>query len=241
VRQTRLALALDVHDAAVARQWARRLRGQADILKVGLQLFIAQGPDLVLELRDLGWQIFLDLKIHDIPATAERAVRAAARLGVAYLTVHTSGGSAMLQAAAAGRSDTGTPRLLGVTVLTSLSGEDLARVGCNPDVEEAVRRRCCLARAAGCDGVVASAREAAAVRRQCGEGFIIVTPGVRPAGSGHDDQARVMTPAAAARAGADIIVVGRPILQAEDPELAAHSIRQELASALEEDGTAETH
>lgn len=226
----RLVVALDVADAEGAIQAAAALHGQADVLKVGLQLFIAQGPPLVRELTSMGWGIFLDLKIHDIPATAAGAVRSAAELGVELLTLHTSGGRKMLEAAVAARPTQGSPLLLGVTLLTSLAAEDLLAVGVRDDPASVVAQRCQLAHDSGCDGVVASVKEAAAIRARWGPQFLIVTPGIRPAGADAHDQARVATPSAAVAAGSDYLVVGRPILQAEDPAAAAAAIRASMES-----------
>lgn len=227
----RLAVALDLPDAAAALACARRLHGEADVLKVGLELFTAAGPDLVHRLVEQGWDVFLDLKIHDIPATAERATAAATRLGVAMLTLHTTGGPAMLAGAIAGRAGAQRPALLGVTVLTSLDQAALAAIGASGTPAELVRRRTHIARDAGIDGVVCSVHEAAAVKQACGSSFLAVTPGIRPAGAPHGDQARVATPAQAVAAGANVLVVGRPIVAAADPVAAARAIRAEMGTA----------
>lgn len=229
--RTRLAVALDLDDDDAAVGWARTLRGHADVLKIGLQLFTAHGPDIVRRIQDLGWPVFLDLKIHDIPATAARAVAVATALEVELLTVHATGGPAMLGAAAAARGAASMPKLLGVTLLTSLGPNDLGQLGWSESPEQIVSRLCSLSRDHGCDGVVASVGEAAAIKRSYGSGFLVVTPGIRPVGAAEDDQSRVATPAAAALAGADYIVVGRPILQAGDAIAAADAIIQELATA----------
>ena len=226
----RLIVALDVPDAERALRVAEALQGHADVLKVGLQLFIAQGPRLVRDLTSMGWGVFLDLKVHDIPATAAGAVRAAAELEVELLTLHTGGGRKMLEAAVAARSTQPLPRLLGVTLLTSLSPKDLPAVGIDDDPISVVDRRCQVAHDSGCDGVVASVQEASAIRARWGPEFLVVTPGIRPLGAEIQDQARVATPAAAAAAGADYVVVGRPILQAEDPVAAAVAIRVSMES-----------
>lgn len=227
----RLAVALDLPDAGSALRLARRLRGEADVLKVGLELFTATGPPLVAELVEQGWDVFLDLKIHDIPATAERATAAATRLGVAMLTLHTAGGAAMLSGARSGRGDAPRPALLGVTVLTSLDDVALASIGAVGSTADLVQRRTALAHDAGIDGVVCSVHEAAAVKASCGREFMAVTPGIRPAGAARGDQARVATPAQAVAAGADVLVVGRPIVGAADPVAAARSIRAEMGQA----------
>lgn len=224
----RLAVALDVADAKTALAVAAQLRGEADIVKVGLELFTTAGPQLVARLVDLGWDVFLDLKIHDIPATAERATAAAARLGAALLTVHAAGGSAMLRAAIHGRGGSARPGLLAVTVLTSLDAAALAEIGVDEAPSAVVDRRTRLAHAAGVDGVVCAVHEAAQVKASCGKVFLAVTPGIRPAGARANDQARVATPAQAVAAGADVLVVGRPILGATDPVAAARAIRREM-------------
>lgn len=227
----RLAVALDVPDAEAARRHARLLAGHADLLKIGLELFVAEGPDLVREIQDLGWGIFLDLKLHDIPATVAGGVRSAARLGVKMLTVHAAGGERMLRAAREASAEVEGPRLLAVTVLTSLDAGQLADVGVASEPREQVSRLTGVAARSGCDGVVASVLEAAEIKQLHGRDFLVVTPGIRPAGSSTDDQARVATPAAAVRAGADVLVVGRPILRADDPVAAAGAIRREMAGA----------
>ncbi len=226
----RLAVALDLRDAEAARCWAERLHGHADVLKVGLELFAAHGPALVRDLISDGWGVFLDLKLHDIPSTAARATSVACDLGVELVTLHAGGGPAMLEAAVQARGDAAT-RLVGVTVLTSLGSEEFALLGWQGDAGEVVQRLCGVAHDSGCDGVVASVLEVGAVKAECGDSFLVVTPGIRPAGASLDDQARVATPGAAVRAGADYLVVGRPILRAEDPIAAAASIMEEMAQA----------
>ncbi|HKA90578.1 MAG TPA: orotidine-5'-phosphate decarboxylase [Haliangiales bacterium] len=223
----RLIVALDVEDAAAAEALLAKLAGVVTRVKVGLELYTAEGPELVRRLVGRGLDVMLDLKLHDIPETVARATSRAAELGVDLLTVHVAGGTKMMQAAvgaAAGRT-----RILGVTVLTSLTSRDLAEVAIEPSVEEVVVRRATLAMEAGLDGVVASPLEAARIRAAAPEDFLIVTPGVRPAASTADDQARVATPAAARAAGADLVVVGRPIRDAADPRAAAEAILRELA------------
>ncbi len=230
--RARLVVALDVPDAESARAAAARLHGHADVLKIGLELFAAEGPALVREFSEAGWGIFLDLKLHDIPATVQRAVARTADLGVELLTLHATGGPAMLSAAADGRGGATLPRLLGVTVLTSMDQAQMEAVGLDGTPSEAVARLCGLAQQSGCDGVVASVLEAAAIKAARGTDFLVVTPGIRPAGSARDDQSRVATPADAVRAGADYLVVGRPILRASDPVAAADAIRREMETAL---------
>jgi len=226
----RLIVALDFPSPDDARRMVQRLGNAVTTYKVGKQLFTAAGPELVRELVLNGQRIFLDLKFHDIPNTVAAAVRSAAALGVNMLTVHAVGGLKMLRAAVeAAASSSRPPLILAVTILTSFTNEDLAEVGMSGQVQDQVLRLAALARNAGCDGVVASAREAKELRRELGTGFAIVTPGVRLAGGTHDDQARVVTPAEAISAGATHIVVGRPITQAANPADAAKAVLHQLA------------
>ncbi|HEV2424827.1 MAG TPA: orotidine-5'-phosphate decarboxylase [Terriglobia bacterium] len=232
----KLIVALDVSSAEAALLLADRLRSQVGVFKVGLELYSAQGPALVRELVNRGVRVFLDLKLHDIPNTVGGAARELAALGVSIMTIHASGGRAMMQAALEGaRSGTGAgqpPLVIGVTALTSLAEGDLADIGWRESPEGVVLRLAALAQAAGLSGVVASPQEAAAIRRSCGSGFTIVTPGIRPASASRDDQARAATPEAAIRAGADFLVVGRPITQSPDPVAAARTIAHEIDTAL---------
>ncbi len=233
LNRDRLIVALDVSSATQARQIVQSIGDSASTYKVGKQLFTAEGPQIVRELVASGRKVFLDLKFHDIPNTVAAAVREAARLNVSMLTVHASGGSKMLQAAAdAAAQSTSKPMVLAVTVLTSLADADLSELGVSGNVATQVLRLGSLARATGCGGLVASAKEAAALRRELGEGFAIVTPGVRPAGTAAGDQARVLTPAQAIASGATYLVVGRPILEAPDRALAAQNIVGEIEDAL---------
>jgi orotidine-5'-phosphate decarboxylase len=230
--RSRLIVALDVPTAAEAQRIVQQVGDSAQIFKVGKQLFTAEGPQLVRELIASGRKVFLDLKFHDIPNTVSGAVTEAAKLGVFMLTVHASGGSKMLNAAAeTSASSTSKPLVLAVTVLTSLSDADLAELSVAVDVKTQVLRLAKLAVKAGCGGVVASAQEARQLRDELGTGFAIVTPGVRPAGASVGDQARVVTPAEAIKAGATHIVVGRPITEARDPEETAREIVEELRVA----------
>lgn len=226
----RLIVALDVSSAAEARRIVQTIGDAATTYKVGKQLFTAEGPQVVRDLVASGRKVFLDLKFHDIPNTVAAAVRSASDLGVAMLTVHASGGSKMLKAAAqaASQSSSAKPLVLAVTVLTSLNDEDLPEIGVQGTALSQALRLGALARNAGCGGLVASAKEAKELRRELGEGFAIVTPGVRPAGSAVGDQARVVTPADAVAAGATYLVVGRPILDAPDPAKAAAAILSEI-------------
>jgi orotidine-5'-phosphate decarboxylase len=228
----RLVLALDVPDLDAARALVERVRPHVGALKVGKELFTAAGPEAVTAWRGMDLPVFLDLKFHDIPNTVAGAVRAAGRLGAGWISLHTAGGAAMLQAASRARDamPEPRPRLLGVTVLTSLD-DPLA------DVEEVVERAL-LAQRCGLDGAIASPQEAARLRRACGSDFLLVTPGVRPAGGEPGDQKRVATPADAVRDGADLLVVGRPITAARDPGAAAAALVQEIAAAHAQDGAA---
>ena len=227
----RLIVALDVSSAAAAQKIVAAVGDSAFTYKIGMQLYTAEGPVVVRDLVRSGRRVFLDLKYHDIPNTVASAVTEAARLGVSMLTVHASGGGRMLQAAveAAGASNSDL-KVLAVTVLTSLDDSDLEKTGVRGRVVDQVLRLAALAIADGCHGVVASAREASELRNELGDDFLIVTPGVRPAGSGRGDQVRVVTPAEAISAGATHIVVGRPITAAADPASEAKAILAQLTS-----------
>ncbi len=228
----RLIVALDVPGAAQARQLVQTLGEAVATYKIGKQLFTAEGPGIVRDLVSSGRKVFLDLKFHDIPNTVAAAVKSASELGVAMLTVHASGGSKMLKAAVeAAAQSSAKPMILAVTVLTSLSDSDLQEIGVAGNVAAQVLRLGALARSAGCGGLVASAREAKELRRELGEGFEIVTPGVRPAGAAAGDQARVVTPADAIRAGATRLVVGRPIVEATDPATSAADVVHQIRDA----------
>jgi len=221
----RLIVALDVSTAAAARTIVAAVGDSAHAYKVGTQLYTAEGPAIVRELVGSGRRVFLDLKYHDIPNTVGAAVREAAQLGVDMLTVHASGGGKMLRAAVEAAQATKPDLLvLAVTVLTSMDDVELGMIGVRGGTLEQVLRLAALALSNGCQGVVASALEAAALREEFGHDFAIVTPGVRPAGSGPRDQARVVTPAEAIAAGASYIVVGRPITEASDPAAEARAI-----------------
>lgn len=230
-RKDRLIIALDVSRAFEAQKIVQEIGESASTYKVGKQLFTAEGPQVVRDLVASGRKVFLDLKFHDIPNTVAGAVTSACELGVSMLTVHASGGSKMLKAAAEAASNSiAKPLVLAVTVLTSLNDADLQELGLPVGVADQVLRLAGIARNAGCTGIVASAHEASSLRRNLGEGFAIVTPGVRPAGADVGDQARVVTPADAIRAGATHIVVGRPITGDPKPAEAARRIQQELES-----------
>jgi orotidine-5'-phosphate decarboxylase len=214
----RLIVALDVSTAAAARKIVAAVGDSAHAYKIGMQLYTAEGPAVVRDLVDSGRRVFLDLKYHDIPNTVGAAVRKASELRVSMLTVHAAGGGKMLKAAVeAAQSAPQGALVLAVTVLTSLDDTELGKIGVRGGVLDQVLRLAALALSNGCQGVVASAKEAGALREEFGSDFAIVTPGVRPAGSGPHDQARVVTPAEAIAAGASHIVVGRPITEALDP------------------------
>jgi orotidine-5'-phosphate decarboxylase len=223
----RLIVALDVPQAEAARELVDRLKGRVGLFKVGSQAFTAAGPELVREIVARGERVFLDLKFHDIPNTVAGAVASTAALGVSLATVHGLGGRAMLEAAAGALPAMGT-KLLAITILTSHDEGTLGEIGVGGRVADSVKRLALLARDAGMDGVVASPHEVAIVREACGPGFLIVTPGIRPAGAATGDQARSATPAAALAAGADYLVVGRPITGAKDPAAAADAIVREM-------------
>jgi orotidine-5'-phosphate decarboxylase len=226
----KLIVALDVSTAAAAQKIVAAVGESALTYKVGMQLYTAEGPQVVRDLVASGRRVFLDLKYHDIPNTVASAVREAARLGVSMLTVHASGSSKMLRAAVdAARSVNPSLLVLAVTVLTSLDQNDLEQVGIQGSVQDEVLRLTKLALASGCQGIVTSARESSRLRSELGNDFAIVTPGVRPAGSDHADQARVVTPAEAIAAGASHIVVGRPITEAKDLAAEARSILQQIS------------
>ena len=237
----RLAVALDVPSLAAAEELLRRLGGAAGWLKVGLELYTAAGPAAVEAAAKHG-RVFLDLKLHDIPNTVAGAAAAATQIGVELLTVHAAGGEAMLRAALEGaergaaRAGVRRPLLVAVTVLTSLGAGELARMGVTAEPEAQALRLAQLAREAGLDGVVTSGREAGRLRRELGPDARLVVPGIRPAAAGPDDQVRTVTPAEAIRAGADLLVVGRPITAAADPAAAGRGILDEIERALPRDG-----
>ncbi|MDE2321918.1 MAG: orotidine-5'-phosphate decarboxylase [candidate division NC10 bacterium] len=225
-----LIVALDVGDLASAAALVEQLYPTVTLFKIGLQLFTAEGPRAVGAVQQRGGSVFLDLKLHDIPNTVAGAVRQAARLGAVMCTLHTSGGRSMLQAAAQAVAGSGSPmRLLAVTVLTSLDARGLEEaVGSKLDVAAQVVRLASLAREAGLDGVVASPHEIGVLRAALGPSMCLVVPGIRPAWAAADDQRRVMTPQEAAVAGADYLVIGRPITAAADPVKATYRILDEL-------------
>lgn len=231
----RLIVALDLPDAEAALALARTLRGHVGWVKVGMTLFYAEGPSVVRDLRSMGFKVFVDLKLHDIPHQVEGACRTLTRAGADMFTVHASGGRAMLEAAvsattaAAEKFHAPRPHVVAVTVLTSLDDDALAEMGVPGGAAERVSTLAQLASDAGCDGVVCSPNEAASVRELLGETALVVTPGIRPAGVESGDQARTATPAGALAAGATHLVVGRPITGADDPIAAVAEILKEMA------------
>jgi orotidine-5'-phosphate decarboxylase len=230
-----LYCALDTVNLLQAQTWARSLAGHVDGVKLGLEFFVANGPAGVRAIQAEGLSIFLDLKLHDIPNTVAGGMRAAAALGVNFVTIHALGGSAMMQAAKAaaieGAGKQAPPRVIGITVMTSLSEEDLSATGQPGPIGAQAMRLAELAALCRLDGVVCSAREAAALRAKLGSSMMLVTPGIRPIGGDTQDQKRVVTPGDAVRLGADLLVVGRPITESPDPGEAARLIRAEMTSA----------
>jgi len=231
----KVIVALDVEERDRALEIVDLTSPAIDIYKIGSRLFTSEGPAIVKEIGSRGASVFLDLKFHDIPATVEGSVRAATALGVAMMTIHTSGGLEMMRAAAKAASDESKrlsivrPIVVGVTVLTSLSKEDLSRTfGTSGAVRDLVLRLASQAREAGLDGVVASVEEARLIKDELGDGFKVVTPGIRPAGAAAGDQKRIATPRAAREAGSDYLVVGRPVIEAPSPRAAAEQILREL-------------
>lgn len=230
-----LCFPLDYPSVTSAVAGAKRVGPHVDVLKVGLELFVEGGPAVVRAVAELGKPVFLDLKLHDIPETVQRAVARACELGVSYLTVHTSGGPRMLAAAQEAVVTSGAPlTLLGVTVLTSMDATELTSIGAvHPPAEHALHLAE-LGKASGLRGFVCSPQEVADLRRILGKDVVLVTPGVRPVGAEAGDQKRVATPAAAVRLGSSMLVVGRPIRDADEPALAAQAIRAEMLGATRE-------
>lgn len=231
----RLIVALDVDSFKEAEDIVQRLGRSVGVYKVGKQLFLHAGPDVVRMIHKHGGSVFLDLKFHDIPNTVAKAGIEAARLGVKFFDLHASGSAEMMERTHSEvvklcrREGLRRPKILAVTVLTSLRKADLRRVGLNVEVEDQVARLARLANKCGMDGVVASPLEIARIRKACGRGFLIVTPGVRPPAAALDDQKRVMTPAQAIQAGADYLVIGRPILAAADPLVVVREIVADMS------------
>jgi orotidine-5'-phosphate decarboxylase len=227
-------VALDTTDPVQAAAWARRLNGLVGGVKLGLEYFVANGPAGIAPVSDLGMPLFIDLKLHDIPNTVAAAMRGVVRLNAAITTIHASGGAAMMRATMdaardeAAKRGVAAPAVVAVTVLTSLDQAAAAAVGYAGQVLDQVKRLAALAQDSGVDGIVCSPHEAAAVRALCGPDFKLVVPGIRPAWSEAGDQKRFTTPAEARAKGADVLVIGRPIIAAADPEAAARRIADEL-------------
>jgi orotidine-5'-phosphate decarboxylase len=228
----RLIVALDFPSADAALDLVERLQGTCRWFKVGMELYYTAGNSIIEHLLRHDCNIFLDLKLHDIPNTVAGGVRSVADVGASLLTIHAGGGQQMMRAAAQAASAPNAPRLLAVTVLTSMDAAELAAVGVTDSPAVQVLRLADLARSAGIDGLVCSAQEVAAVRKAMGPEALLVVPGIRPAGSGLNDQSRIATPADAIASGASMLVVGRPITQAHDPAGAAAQILAEIKAAL---------
>jgi orotidine-5'-phosphate decarboxylase len=224
----RLAVALDFTDEDQAMKLVDGLGDTCRWFKVGMELYYTAGNHVVQQLRDRGFKVFLDLKLHDIPNTVAGAVRSATQAGASLLTVHASGGAAMMTAAAETAAALGSPRLLAVTVLTSMDSNELAGIGITASPADQVLRLARLARASGIDGMVCSAEEVAMLRKETSPETVLVIPGIRPAGSAVGDQKRVATPGQAIADGASMLVVGRPITRAADPAAAAQAILDEI-------------
>jgi orotidine-5'-phosphate decarboxylase len=233
----KIIVALDVETLEEAEEFVKTLKPIIQIFKVGKQLFTRCGPNIIEMIHHHGGKVFLDLKYHDIPNTVARAVEEAAKLKVFMLTIHAMGGIKMMQEAVASSINSSRnisvppPLIVAVTILTSLKQGDLSALGIDLPIEEAVSRLAALAKQAGVNGVVASAKEAQRIKAACGNDFIIVTPGIRPKDSFPDDQKRVVTPKDAVRAGSTFMVIGRPILKADDPLKAAEAIAREIEEA----------
>ena len=227
----RLIVALDVASRTAACELADQIQGICRWVKVGMELYYAAGQGVVEEMRGRGFEVFLDLKLHDIPNTVAAAIRSVSGCGASLLTIHASGGQAMLEAAAEAASRPGSPALLAVTVLTSLDASQLHGIGVQGEPKEQVLRLASLAKRSGINGLVCSPQEVVELRSTLGANPLLVTPGIRPRGADTGDQRRVATPAQALRDGASMLVVGRPITQARDPGAAAEAILQEMLTA----------
>ncbi|WP_194755584.1 orotidine-5'-phosphate decarboxylase [Aliidiomarina indica] len=234
MREKRIILALDFDNVPDALNCVSTINPEECRLKVGKELFTVAGPDFIRDLHRRGFEVFLDLKFHDIPHTVAKAVKAAAELGVWMVNVHASGGKAMLDAAKAALSPYGdkAPKLIAVTVLTSMDNDTLASLGIERSLNEHVLALAELAKESGLDGVVCSAREALMLKAALGDDFLLVTPGIRPAGSDSHDQHRVMTPSAAIEAGVDYLVMGRPIRESATPNDMLSAINHEISQVL---------
>jgi orotidine-5'-phosphate decarboxylase len=229
--RNRLIVALDFSSVEAALDLADQLQGTCRWVKVGMELYYAAGNSIVERLRERDYEVFLDLKLHDIPNTVAGGVRSVAGVGASLLTVHAAGGEQMLRAAAQTANVPGSPKLLAITVLTSMDSTELSKVGVSDTPAMQVLRLAQLARSVGIDGLVCSPEEVAAVRELMGPNALLVTPGIRPAGAAIGDQSRIATPADAIARGASMLVVGRPITQAADPARAAAAILEEIRQA----------
>jgi orotidine-5'-phosphate decarboxylase len=233
IQKKPVIVALDFSDSRGALGFVEQLDPKLCRVKIGFELFVSSGPDLVRNLVAKGFDVFLDLKFHDIPNTVAAACAAASKLGVWMLNVHTSGGRTMMEAAKQAVSKTqNRPKIIGVSVLTSLDEDDLKKIGMRRIVSEQTQALASLAKAAGLDGVVCSGQEASILRETLGEDFLLVTPGIRPAGYGSDDQKRIMDPAQAVKAGAHYLVIGRPITRASHPIGVLRAINDQIASMM---------
>lgn len=238
VARRKLIFALDVGTIAEADELITLLGDSVGMFKVGKQLFMSSGPPVIKHVNERGSEVFLDLKFHDIPRTVARAAMEATRLGVSIFNLHASGSAAMMREAVRSvdrvcrTENLERPRMLAVTVLTSIDAGDLRTIGVDGELDDQVVRLALLARDSGMDGVVASPHEIGAIRGACGGDFIVLTPGIRPAGSDQGDQKRTAGPADAIRRGADYVVVGRPIRDADDPRAAARQIVEEIVEGL---------
>lgn len=232
MKDPKIIVALDYPQAAPALELVQRLEPSLCRLKVGKELFTVAGPLFVEQLQKRGFDVFLDLKFHDIPNTTAQACKAAASLGVWMVNVHALGGRRMMETAREALENVANrPKLIAVTVLTSMAQEDLQGIGITASPAEMVSRLAGLAKDSGLDGVVCSAQEASALRQQCGKDFCLVTPGIRPTNAAANDQSRIMTPSAALDAGSSYLVIGRPITQAADPLAALKEISQDIGGA----------
>lgn len=229
----KIIVALDFDSFSDVKKLVNQLKNEALFFKVGKQLFTGFGPDVVKFLKDKGLKVFLDLKFHDIPNTVEKAVKTACKLGADIINVHTSGGFEMMKSAYKSVKEfsltsASPPKIIGVTILTSLDNASLKEIGFKYSVKNNVKRLSLLAKEAGLDGIVASPHEIKIIRKICGKDFLIITPGIRPSSSSTNDQKRFMTPSEAIKAGADFLVIGRPITQADNPLKAFKSIVDEI-------------
>ena len=233
-KRDRLIVALDVPSMEQVTQAVERIGDAVGYYKIGMESFYSMGQTVLEEISGRNKKVFLDLKLHDIPNTVARSLRALCRFAPAMTTIHAAGGPSMLKAAVEAAGDGAThwgkprPKLLGITVLTSISEAEWSVLGSGSSVRDSVLRLAVICRESGMDGVVASPQEAAAIRAACGKEFLIVTPGIRPTNGEQGDQSRVATPSQALKDGADFLVIGRPILAAEDPRLAAQAIVKEM-------------